>query len=150
MSESYNESVRFQGTLDEVFPRGAAITVINLRGSSVIPTGLEISVARLFCSASVMVDGAWIHEIRLDPSYDEDRAPWLTIPIWDIFPHATVEDLWESEIYNPLDQNDEQTQILRMHSKPAGSRRIPTGAREFLSGVWETELFPEGLEEMAQ
>ena len=142
--QDYNERVAFQQMLDERFPRGAFVTFVTDDGGRRIPEGVEMTVGRVFCSAAELVNNGWIHTIVLDPTFSlDDPQKELQVEIYPITDVEEVDDLYEAETFTPELPLDE---VVRLHARPAGPRRVRPGQRDVCTERWESELFPDGIE----
>lgn len=141
--EEYNERVRMQQLLDDTFPRGAFVTIVWIVDGVVVPSGVELTVGRLFVNKSWIVDGSWVHEILLDPSIEPELQGFqIHVPIRGLSESPDHEDLWEMETYTP---EIEWIELARFR-EPLGPRKPVEGQREAVTAIWEERLFPDGLE----
>lgn len=150
----YVERVEFQRWLDEVFPRGAALTMMTLVEDRLLP-GDPIVSARLFCRGARLSDeGSWEFEIQAEPVIDPvpgwkpEGDPGVPSPwrVWvpGLFP-TEVPGLFEAPVIG--DAGEELADVtLRVTSVLEGPRQIPERMREEQTARWEAEMFPEGLE----
>lgn len=147
----YNERVSFQRYLDELFPEGARIAVVDR--SLGRPTGIEMVVGRVFCAGVQVWDEDWIHDLLMDPriraSTEEDPTDYVRpLRAW-IVDFVEVEDdtVYEAEIVSPVEP-ETGGDILRARSRLEGPHRAAPGSREFVTEKWEGQLFPHGLREL--
>lgn len=149
----YVERVEFQRWLDEVFPKGAALTTMTLIEGRLLP-GESIVSARLFCSGARLRD-VWEFEVLAEPVLDPvegwvpegaEASVWSPWRIWvpGLFP-TEVEGLFEAPVIG--DSGEEFADVtLRVSSVLEGPRVVPQRIRDEQTARWEAELFPEGLE----
>ena len=140
-TEDYNEKVDFQLQLDELFPRGAYVTMMS-EGRNV---GTELITARVFCDGVRFVDGVWEHHVMIDPRQDElpvgefaqPYAFWMTEFDLEGLPLVEAEEIQEDD--------DDPEKVVRLDADPQGPRKPRRGSRAFLSALREPELFPRGV-----
>lgn len=144
----YETRVHMQESLDELFPRGAYVTVVTeLPGSTKLqPTGIELTVGRLFCSEVRELDGITHFKIFIDPRIDElDNGEYVQ-------PFTAWVGSLNDEAHPPTVEariipefEDDPLSVLILRSDPAGPRRVQSGQREFITALREQEFFPSGL-----
>jgi hypothetical protein len=150
VNETYNARVAMQANLDELFPRGAYVTVVEDLGVSALqPTGIEITTGRVFCSDAVETKQGWQYQLFVDPRRGEQENGQYEQPFT-----AWVDEL-DVENHPPMaearilpQEDDEPLQVIRLRNDPQGPRSIGRGVRAFLTDLRESELFPYGLQEM--
>lgn len=142
--ESYNARVDFQRTLDELFPVGASVTVLDEFEDRLMPSGIEFTVGRVFCSSATETELGWYYELFLDPRATEADVHEYVIPlrVWIAAFDLENEVYAEAEI---MQVEDEPLTVLRLGFDPQGPRKPAPGQRDFLTGLREAELFTEGI-----
>ncbi len=145
--ETYNVRVGMQEVLDALFPIGAWITVLEEIDGKLIPTGVEMTTGRVFCSEAIETELGWHYQLFIDPrrseeqevgEYDRPFTAWVTEL------NTELEPLIQAQI-DPMGSDDEQLHVIRLLADPAGPRRILPGQRELITELREEELFPRGL-----
>ncbi len=142
--ETYNARVDYQGELDELFPAGAFVTVLDEFEDGLIPTGIEFTVGRVFCSNATETELGWYYELFLD-----GRSSVLQVHdyVQPLLVWIALLDL-ENDVYaqaEALQIEDEPLTVLRLGYDPQGPRRPAPGQRKLLTQLRETELFPHGI-----
>ena len=138
-----------QEVLDALFPIGAWITVLEEVKGKLIPTGVEMTTGRVFCSEATETDRGWHYQLFIDPrraevqeqgEYDRPFTAWVAEL------NTELEPLIQAQIEqtDPFDEAD-VLEVLRLRSDPAGPRRILPGQRDLITSLREEELFPRGL-----
>lgn len=151
----YVERVEFQRWLDEVFPKGAALTMMTRLEGRMLP-GEVIVCGRLFCSGARLRD-VWEFEVFAEPVLDpvegwipegSEGGVWTPWRVWvqGLFP-TDVDGLFEAPVIG--DAGDELADVtLRVSSVLEGPRAVPERIRDEQTSRWEQVLFPDGLEVM--
>lgn len=147
--ETYNVRVGLQEVLDALFPIGAWITVLEEIDGKLIPTGVEMTTGRVFCSDAIETDRGWHYQLFIDPRRDEVQEQGeydRPFTAWVTELNTEMEPLIQAQI-EPTDPFDEAEvlEVLRLRSDPVGPRRILPGQRELITALREEELFPRGL-----
>lgn len=144
VKDTYNARLGFQSTLDELFPRGAWITVLTEVSRKLQPTGVEMTVGRVFCSDAFEDDGGWHYQLFFDPRFEELIEGEYAQPYtcWIAELDGSEEPMFEAEI---LRDDEAPLEVLRIRNDPAGPRRVLPGQRDFVTELRENELFPRGM-----
>lgn len=154
MSRIYNARVDYQEFLDELFPKGAWVTILTRVGEGRLePSGTEFTVGRVFCSdASEDEGGGWRYRLLLDPRWWDDQLMQQeytpVLDIWIVELDQENDLFAEAEIVT-LDTEtrgrDSLQSVIRLLYDPKGPRRARPGQRDALTKRLEPELFPTGI-----
>ncbi len=146
------EEKRFQGFLDETFPRGA--WVVTITRDEGIAAGIEMVTGRLMVQECRIVNGEWLRWLVIDPmirpiteftdTYEKPFEPWIA---GSLVESETMPGVWEAEIVTEQRNALGTPEVLRINTNAmVGDRKPLPGSRGWVTEKWEDFLFPHGLD----
>ena len=157
----YRGRVAMQRRIDELFPRGLSLEVLDTELVPGVPvqTGIQAPCGRVFCSAMVMpgepLPTLWL--LRFDFTTRIDPDPWVELGRpWEAWMdgvfHDARQQTYRADTY--------RFKVLSQDGDPVGwtayvdadppengplQRAVKPRYRRYATDRWEQELFPEGL-----
>lgn len=145
--ETYNARVGFQKQLDELFSAGSWVTVIEDIGGKLVPSGIEITTGRVFCSDATETPLGWYYQLFIDPrNGDAEVQQWeQPFTAWVAQLDSTSHELY-AEALTITEGAEDEFILIRLTFAPQGPRAVAPGQREFVTALREAEMFPRGIE----